>query len=293
MNTIFVLLIALALAFFLPQYKFSPLKSICAKACDIVIRLVNRNATIEAKNRLFNSLILFFLLCLTSFIIPSIIFYYISKLSNILLFIIEVVMAYHLITILDVKHIFEKQTNNDVTQNSTTIIQSVIMFVDDFFIPCFCIALLGLPCALLYRTFSYCTKKVLSFQNEHLRIIEKVHNILYFIPSYVIVLTILVASIFFPFCNTKNAYEIVLLQRKSIKPFWLSRILAACFGSICIEVPMSFLENGTIITQNIGNVRSTINDDDVKSIHYILYCSGIIVLSFTLVFRLILTWGVW
>ncbi len=181
----------------------------------------------------------------------------------------------------------------DSVNNSNTIIQSVVCFVDSFFIPCFCFALGALPLALLFMSSSHCSKKSIVSKNQSLETLIKIQDVLYFIPSYAVVLSLLATSIFFPFCNTKNAYAVLLNDKKKIVPHWLSRILSTCFGLLCVEVPITYTLDGTEFTQTIGNTSKNINGQIVKSLVYILYGSSIVIITMLIIFRLIVTWGVW
>ncbi len=292
MNYVFVVIIACILSYFIPQYKFQLFNSFFSRLFNFLFSSFSITKS-ESKKSWAISYILCGVLCIFSFILPTVLFFYISTFSNIIMFIIEILVAYQLISIPRVQSLFGRVFLDDITENATTIIHTIIVFIDNFFIPCFCISLFGLPFALLYKAFSFCTKVTLIEQNSNFELIEKVHSFLYFIPSYFIVLTIHVASMFFPFSNTRNAYSAFATQRKKIKPYWLSRILATCCGSVCIEIPVSFYLNGTIVTENIGNTGARINQNDVKSIFYLLYCSGLVVLFVTSFCRLVLTWGVW
>ncbi len=282
-NTIFVLLIACTLVYFFPQYKISFVYSMCKSVLSFFLQKVSS----------FISVVFFSLFILVlSFIIPSIVFHMVSSFSNIFLFLIEVVFAYHLISI-PLYSDFMPADSHDKDKNSSTIIQAIVCFLDNLFIPCLCIALLGIPLALFFRAFSFCVKRIVFLQNHELNLFSKINNALLFLPSYIFVLSLFTTSAFLPFCNVKNGFTIFVSDKKKIEPNWLSRILAACFGLLCIEIPVSFLSNGLIITKSIGNTSRNITGEVLRGLVYLLYASSILILFLLLVCRIVVTWGVW
>ncbi len=279
MSYIFVLLTACSLSFFFPQFKIVGIKAFFSRLFNTVITQYKNNNAI---------LVLIICISIVSFIFPYIIFYYLTKISLILSFIVEVFFAYQLISLPRIQNFYSSKESSNI-ENSRTIIQAIVYFIDNFFIPAFCIALLGVPLALLFRALSFCTKKI----NDSESIISLTTSVLYFIPSYLIVLSLFATSLFFSFTNSKNAYEVFMRDRKTIQPNWLSRILSSCFGLLCIQIPVSFYSNGKVVTKVIGNTSELISHEIVKSLVYLLYCSSVLIIVFMAIARVSVTLGVW
>ncbi len=283
MNIIFVMLISCALVYFFPQYRIQSINSFFSLLFDFLFNKITAR---------FLAILILLVVFFLSFVLPTLLLLYTSSISIVLTFIIEIFISYHIISIPPFNDFLNSNSTND-SENASTIVQSIIYFIDFFFIPCLCILLFGIPMALVYRVCSVFAKKAIFTNAQTTSLFFSVNNILLFLPSYILVLSLFTLALFFPFCNTKNAFLVFKFDRKKIEPHWLSRILSACFGLLCIEIPISYTKNGTMITEDIGNTTGKITSQTVRELVYLLYAASILVLSLMIVCRILVTWGVW
>ncbi len=289
MSSVFVLLSASLLSFFFAEYKPHFFDKTCKRLFDLLIITLNR--LIFQRIVLKNALIIFFTV-LISFVVPVLFLEILSNLSLIVSFIFEVFIVF---LILEIPKNFSTYVHgfDDQTEISNKIISSIISFVDNFFIPALCVTIIGVPLALVYRAFSCMVKKIMYESDDTLFFIIKTMNILYFVPSYSIVLTVFTSSIFLPYCNTKNAFEVFCRDRKKITPYWLSRVLSVCIGMLCLEIPISRMSNSVVITEKIGVKSNEINEQTIEMMYYVLFSSSCIIISICALLRLIVMWGLW
>ncbi len=284
MKYVIILLSAILLDSILPRFKCTNIYSITKKIIHLIIRTYI--------NMKYNVIVLFLLVVFCTFILPFTILFFINKVSLIAGFLIEIIICYYLISIKDIKQIVINKNLIDVQPKE--IIALFMSNLEKVFIPILCISIGGPTLAMLLRAVFYCTK-IDSIKNEKaLAVFINFSKILYSIPSYIFVLSAFFAGAFLPFCNLKEAFQLYLKDKKSIYPYWLSRIFACCIAIAYAQLPITYVDkNGEIKKTIMGLSIVENNETTVKKISYILFSSNIIMLALVIICRLILLWGVW
>ncbi len=283
MKYVIILLSAILLDIMFPRFKIDKIYKVISVFFEGIINTY--------VNKKYNVVILVICIILSSFVLPFILLFYVNRLSLLVGFIFEIIICYYLISTREFIQIIFKKKQNTLQSN---IIRIIINNIEKVFIPVLCISIGGPTLLLLLRALYFCTKSQCLRNTKALSYFINVSKILYFFPSYIFVLSALFAGAFLPFCNLSEAFQLYLKDKKSIYPYWLSRIFASCTAIAYAQLPINYTDkNGKIKKAMLGLSFVENNTATVKKIYYILFSTNITMLSVVILCRLILLWGVW